>query len=217
MGLLILPVVMIAFPGPQALGIIVPMYVVTDLLAITSYRKNINWPLLIRLLPLCLIGVFTGGWLLSMLSMSAFSAVLSILIIGMLLLGIVLDHTDSTFMRHPISNYVTGFIGGVVSMVSNAAGPIFSLYFMEQKLSKETYVSTRSWALMLINLAKIPALYILGLLSLESTLISFQAIPGLVIGAAIGFWILKKLKLSQFKWLIRIMASIAAVKLMIYS
>jgi len=217
MGLLILPVVMIAFPGPQALGIIVPMYVVTDLLAITSYRKNINWPLLIQLLPLCLIGVFTGGWLLSMLSMSAFSAVLSILIIGMLVLGIVLDHTDSTFMRHPISNYVTGFIGGVVSMVSNAAGPIFSLYFMEQKLSKETYVSTRSWAFMLINLAKIPALYILGLLSLESTLISFQAIPGLVIGAAIGFWILKKLKLSQFKWLIRIMASIAAVKLMIYS
>lgn len=217
MGLLILPIIMIAFPGPQALGIIIPMYIITDVLAVASYRKNVSLPLLMRLLPLCFVGVLVGGWVLSHLSVGEFNTMLSVLIIGMLVLGIILDNTQSSFMRHPISTYITGFIGGVVSMISNAAGPIFSLYFMEQKLSKETYVSTRSWAFMFVNLAKVPALYALGLLSMESTMISLQAIPGLIVGAGIGFWMLRKMKLSHFKWLIRIMASIAAVKLMVYT
>gem|GEM_PF-998325 len=217
MGLLILPILMIAFPGPQALGIIIPMYVITDLLAVASYRKNVNVALLMRLLPLCFIGVLVGCWVLSRLSIGEFNTMLSIMIVGMLLLGVVLDHTQSSFMRHPISTYITGFIGGLVSMISNAAGPIFSLYFMEQKLSKEAYVSTRSWAFMFVNLSKIPALYALGLLSMESTAVSLQAIPGLMIGAGLGYWILGKLQLTHFKWLIRIMASIAAVKLMVFS
>jgi len=38
-----------------------------------------------------------------------------------------------------------------------------------------------------------------------------------MIGAGLGYWILGKLQLTHFKWLIRIMASIAAVKLMVFS
>jgi len=125
-----------------------------------------------------------------------------------------MDNLESSFMRHPVVASVIGFIGGIVSMMSNAAGPLFSLYFMEQKLDKVTYVSTRSWAFLLINLAKIPMLLSLGLLTVESTMTSLQAIPGLVVGAFIGYWLLKKLNLTQFKWMIRIMASIAATKLM---
>lgn len=215
MGLLILPVIMIAFPGPQALGIILPMYLITDVFAVISYRKNVNWSILIKILPLCFVGIAVGSWLLSLLSISEFNLILSILIVGMLVLGIVLDNTQSNIMRHPISTYLSGFIGGVVSMIANAAGPIFSLYFLEQKLDKKSYVSTRSWAFMFINLAKVMPLYALGLFNMESTLISLQTIPGLVIGAAIGYWVLGKLELVQFKWLIRIMAAIAAVKLMV--
>lgn len=210
---MILPIIMIAYPGPQALAIILPMYLITDLLATFSYRKHIHWPLLRRLLPLCFLGVISGGWLLSSLDASQFNLMLATLIIAMLTLGIVLDNFPSTFMQHPLSSKIIGYIGGFISLISNAAGPIFSLYFMEQKLSKETYVSTRSWAFLLINVAKIPVLYSLGILSVESTALSFQAIPGLVIGALLGYWLLKRIKLEQFKWLIRIMACIAAIKL----
>lgn len=215
MGLLILPIIMIAYPGPQALGIILPMYLITDVLAIISYRRQINWAILAKLLPLCFIGVVVGGWVLSFIDSSQFSLMLGVLILAMLLLGFVIDRTKASFMQHPLSTAIVGFIGGFVSAVSNAAGPIFSLYFMEQKLSKLSYVSTRSWAFMLINLTKVPVLLSIGLMNLESTIISLQAIPGLVIGALLGYWLLKKIKLSQFKMLIRIMASIAAVKLIV--
>ncbi|MCJ8341075.1 MAG: sulfite exporter TauE/SafE family protein [Pseudomonadales bacterium] len=215
MGLLILPVIMIAFPGPQALGIILPMYIITDVLAVISYRKNIHWPLIARLLPVCLFGVVLGGWLLASINPGQFSWLLGLMIVSMLVLGVVLDNTKSNLMRHPVSGYLTSLLGGFVSLTSNAAGPIFSLYFMEQKLSKETYISTRAWAFLLLNFAKVPMLFALGLLSIESTIISLQSIPGLVIGACIGYWLLGKLKLIQFKWLIRIMASLAAIKLLL--
>jgi uncharacterized membrane protein YfcA len=214
MGLLILPVIMIAFPGPQALGIILPMYIVTDILAVASYRKNISWPLLIRLLPLCLTGLSLGGWLLSRLDASQFTLLLALIIIAMLVLGLLLDNLQSNVMRHSLAANIIGFIGGVVSMISNAAGPLFSLYFLEQKLDKATYVSTRSWAFLLINLVKIPMLLSIGVLSVESTMMSLQALPGLVVGALIGYFLLTKLNLNQFKWLIRLMAIIAAAKLL---
>ena len=215
MGLLILPILMIAFPGPQALGIIVPMYLITDLMAIMSYRKNIDWSVVKRVLPLSIVGVILGGWVLSGIDAEQFKTMLGVMIVLMLALGIWLDRCDTTFMKHPIAAYVAGILGGTVSLTSNAAGPIFSLYLMEQGLSKESYVSTRAWIFALINIAKIPMLWSLGLLTMETTIISLQGIPGLVIGAAIGYYFLKRLKLTQFKWLIRGMATIAAVKLFV--
>lgn len=118
-------------------------------------------------------------------------------------------------MRHPLSANIIGCVGGFVSIVSNAAGPLVSLYLMEQGLSKRAYISTRAWAFLLINLSKVPLLWSLGLLTTESITISFQGIPGLVLGACIGYWVVGKLKLTQFKWLIRIMATIAAIKLLL--
>jgi len=51
---------------------------------------------------------------------------------------------------------------------------------------------------------------------MDTAVIGLQALPGLVVGAAIGFWFLSKLKLEAFKWLIRVMAGIAAIKLMVF-
>jgi len=216
MGMLILPIIMIVYPGQQALGILLPMYLATDLLAVISYRKHVNWPLLGRLLPMCGVGIIAGGWLLSRLDSADFSVMLAIIIISMLVLGIVLDTMKVSIMQHPLSTKITGFLGGFVSLISNAAGPIFSLFFMEQKLSKAEYVSTRSWAFMAINLAKVPVLLSVGALTMDTAVIGLQALPGLVVGAAIGFWFLSKLKLEAFKWLIRVMAGIAAIKLMVF-
>ncbi|MFT6655857.1 MAG: putative membrane protein YfcA, partial [Marinomonas primoryensis] len=65
MGLLVLPIVMIAFPGPEALGVLLPLYIITDLMAIASYRSKIDWSVLARFLPLAFLGVFVGSYFLA--------------------------------------------------------------------------------------------------------------------------------------------------------
>lgn len=217
MGLLILPVVMMVFPGPEALGILIPLYIITDMMAVYSYREQISWRVLARFLPLAFLGVLIGGHFLSNIDAHQFVSFLGAIIVAMIALGLYLDLRPATFMRNPLAAYGMGFMGGVVSTIANAAGPLFSLFLLEQKLGKESYVSTRAWGFFIINLAKIPMYISLGLLSVKTTEISLQALPGLAIGAFIGFHFLKKVNPSQFKWLIRIMSLMAAAKLFLFS
>ncbi|UTW11189.1 sulfite exporter TauE/SafE family protein [Marinobacterium rhizophilum] len=217
MGLLILPVLMIAMPGPEALAVLVPMYIATDLMAITMYRRDISWSVLMALLPPALIGVVLGTWLLGSLDASAFTPLLGGLILAMLALGFWLDHRPTSIMRHPLAANITGLAAGFISMLANAAGPLFSLYLLEQRLSKDAYVSTRAWGFMIINGAKLPMLWTLGLITQESLTLSIYGLPALVLGASIGYWLLRRLNIAQFKWLIRIMASLAAIKLFAFS
>lgn len=217
MGLLILPVIMIALPGPEALGVIAPMYVITDLMAISTYRKHIVWPTLFRFLPIAALGVGMGGWFLAGIKPDQFQLMLGVLVVVMLGYSILTDHYPSNFMRHPAAIYVAGLVSGVISIMANAAGPIVSLFLMEQKLSKEAYMSTRAWCILLINLAKFPPLIMLGLMNKETILFSVYCLPGMVIGAFMGYWLVKKLDLTQFKWLIRGMSAIAAIKLFMFS
>ncbi|WP_369920132.1 sulfite exporter TauE/SafE family protein [Marinomonas polaris] len=216
MGLLILPIVMIVFPGPEALGMILPLYIITDILAVWSYRSKIAWAVLARFLPLAFLGVFVASHFLANINGEQFVNFLGFTILAMIALGLYLDFRPATFMQKPWAAYTMGFLGGIVTMMANAAGPLFSLFLLEQKLDKETYVSTRAWAFFIINVVKLPFYISLGLLSVESTQASLYAVPGLIVGSFIGYHFLKKVNPVQFKWMIRIMSTIAAVKLFLF-
>ncbi|TDP01875.1 sulfite exporter TauE/SafE family protein [Marinomonas balearica] len=217
MGMLVLPIIMIAFPGQEALAVMLPLYIVTDFMAIYSYRKHIKWTVLLRLMPLAFLGVLVGASVLSSLDATQFMTILGIVILSMLALGVYLEMRPATFMQSTWAAYVMGFLGGSVSMIANAAGPIYSLYFLEQKLSKESYVSTRAWAFFLINLSKLPMYFFLGLFTHESLQASIYALPGLAIGIWIGYHFLKRVKPHHFKWVIRILSAMAAFKLFVLS
>lgn len=218
MGLIILPIVMIVLPGPEALGVLLPLYILTDSMAAYSYRKEISWSVLMRFLPLSFLGVGVGAYLLAGLDADQFVTLLGAIIIAMILLGLILDYRPTNpFMQKPITAYSMGFATGLVSMVANASGPLFSLFLLEQKLGKDSYVSTRAWGFFLTNFMKLPMYLSLGLLSQESLVVSTYALPGLLVGALIGFHFLKRISPIHFKWLIRIVSTIAAMKLVLFS
>lgn len=216
MGMLIVPVVMLSFPGPEALGIILPVYIVADLIAVFLYCKTVDWAVLFRLLPLQILGMVIGTWFLAGMNADQFALAIGLTIVGMLLLGFWLDYHDAAFMRHPITANTVGLVAGIISMTASAAGPILSLYMMEQRLEKEFYVSTRAWLFLVIDLAKVPFLYSLGYLSVETTVQGLQSVPGMLIGGFIGYSLLKKMQFRQLKWLIRAVAAIAVIKIFLF-
>ena len=217
MGLLVLPIIMIVLPGPDALGVLIPVYIIIDFLAISSYRKNIAWQVLFRLLPLAFIGVLIGGKLLANIDPGQYVYVLSTIMVGMILLSVYLEVRPASFMRHPIAAYTIGLVSGFISLIANATGPLVSLFLMEQNLSKRAYVSTRAWAFLVINLSKLPVLFSLGFVDKSTLPISLMCLPGVIVGAFLGAYLIKRINLKQFKWLIRGMAVLAAIKLFIFS
>jgi len=118
MGLLVLPIVMIAFPGPEALGVLLPLYIITDLMAIASYRSKIDWSVLARFLPLAFLGVFVGSYFLANVDADQFLTFLGVTIIAMIGLGPYLDFRPAAFMRKPL--------GGPIQWGSLAAWLVWS-------------------------------------------------------------------------------------------
>ncbi|WP_271274089.1 sulfite exporter TauE/SafE family protein [Aliamphritea hakodatensis] len=217
MGLLILPVLMLAFPGTAALGIIVPLFMMTDALTMWPYRKGADWGFISRLVPMMLAGILAGSLLLTDMDVQLFSLLLGGLILLALMLGFVFDRLGAGWLRKPSVMAVMGFFTGIVGLLANAAGPLVSLFLLEQKLSKRSYVSTRCWMATLTNLAKVPVLMYLGILTQDSLEVSVLAVPGLLLGGLIGYCFLGTLSAAQFKWIIRGLAAVAATKLLLFS
>ncbi|MGY5450054.1 TSUP family transporter [Agarivorans sp. MS3-6] len=215
MGALILPLLLIAYPGGQALAILIPLFLFTDLLTMAVYRHQISWRILARLLLFMVVGSGFGALLLSYLDTSRFTLAIGSIIIGMLVLSIYLERSNSQCMKAPAVAAGSGVFAGFISMTANSAGPIISLYMMQQQLGKTSYISTRAWVAGLVNVAKVPLLMSIGLLNFETAKTSLSALPSLLLGCALGFLILKKVNLKQMTWAIRVLIFAAAIKLLV--
>lgn len=217
MGMLVLPILMILYPGTEVLGVMIPLLLWSDLAVMFCYRQQINWRIIAALAPLLLLGMALGSWLLQGLDADSFRLLTGCMILIMLGLSLWLENHQISWIRHPLATRAAGLLGGLISMTTNTAGPLLSLYLMEQPLDKRAYMSTRAWIFILVNLIKIPLVIGLGLMTWESTQTSLWGIPGLALGGLIGFWLVGRLRFEQFKWLIRGTAVVAAVKLFVFS
>lgn len=210
LGMLIAPILMLAFPGQQALGVMLPMYLVADLMVIALYRREIAWPVLLSFVPLQVVGMGLGSLLLARIDAHTFSALTGALILLMMALDLFKSPRTQRWMESRAMTRVTGLLTGLISMLASAGGPLASLYMMSMKLSRTAYVSTRAWSFLFIDLAKIPLLGALGLLHPDAMMQLGYALPALLLGAGIGYLLLKWLDMRHFKWLIRLVALFAS-------
>lgn len=216
MGFIILALTLTVFPSTEAIVVLLPMYLMGDIMVVSSYRANISWPALKQLLPLAALGILLGSFLLSYIDTNTFNKLLGIIILMTLSLGAYLEWKKISFMQTPKVLRTMAFSSGVISILANAAGPIISLYLLEQKLSKKSYLTTRSWIFLIINIIKIIIVASLGILNWPLAKQSLITLPALFVGAGIGYLLLKQLNLKQFKSVIQGVTSIAAIKLIFF-
>ncbi len=216
MGLIILPVLMTAIPNKSALGVIVLMYLVTDVMAVGTYRKSVNWQVIYQVLPMALVGIIIGLLVLKHIDNKTFVLMLLALIVIMLCISFVLERHPIDISRYPAIAYTIGLISGAVSMLGNAAGPIFSLYMLAVAgHDKQSYTGTRAWIFLLINSAKGIGLVWIGLANWQTAYMSLYTLPGVLLGAFLGYSLLKKIDVRFFKILVRVLVIVAAARLLL--
>lgn len=227
-GILVVPVMAKLFGGRPSIGMLLPMLLFADLFAISWYRQHVRWEKLRELLPSVFVGMAAGVVLLWKLGEVKGTRDLLNPIIGGLVLAMVGVHLlrqrlGPRFGPHSRSAVLyTGSIAGFSTTVSNAGGPVMSIYLTGLELPKEQFMGTTAWYFFLINFSKLP-LYLaltalmpdkpfLTLTSLKFDLIIF---PVIVLGVYAGRWLLPRLQQKQFDALVLILATIAAVKLLL--
>lgn len=214
-GILAVLLMALAIPGKASPGVLLPMAFAADIMAIIYYRRSCQWQILLKLLPLTLIGVGVGFLFMHLVPDTNFERIIGWTILVMLLLDLGMSDAVRAHMRGRLMTGIAGVMAGAASMVANAAGPIFGIYLLQMGLTKSEFVGTRSWFFLVLNVAKLPLSAQLGLITIPSLTLNLMYFPVIVIGAIAGYKTLKYINIDLFKWLIRIAALIAAMRLIL--
>ncbi len=217
-GVGILAVVLLAlvFPGKASPGVLLPMLIVADIMAVVYYRRDCQWPIILRLLPMTVLGVVAGYFIVDVVPAAIFEKVIGAIILALLIFNLILEYTKKKPGGGKIFTGVIGMIAGAASMIANAAGPIFGIFLLQMGLNKQEFVGTRSWFFLTLNLIKVPFFLKLGLITQSSLTLNAMLLPVIFLGAFIGVKVLKMINLNLFKWLIRTAVIVAAIRLIAF-
>ena len=216
-GILAVLLMALAIPGRESPGVLLPMLIAADIMAVIYYRRSCQWHLLVRLAPATLVGVVLAWGLLASTSTISFdySRFIGWVILAMLALDLLLSEGLRRFVRGRALTALIGSLAGAASMLANAAGPIFGIYLLQMGLTKAEFVGTRSWFFLLINIAKLPFAIILGITTPHSLSLNLAYLPVILLGAFLGKILLEYINLALFKTLIRIAVLVAAIRLIL--
>ncbi|MGC6447231.1 MAG: TSUP family transporter, partial [Rubripirellula sp.] len=122
------------FGSKESTGILLPMLVVGDCVAIFVFGRKAVWAQVRRLLPPTLAGVILGWQLMGWLENPAiFERLVGTIILALILLQVTRSKKPEWFDHIPEKKWfaiLLGLLAGLTTMLANAAGPVVALYLI---------------------------------------------------------------------------------------
>ncbi|MGD1699116.1 sulfite exporter TauE/SafE family protein [Dapis sp. BLCC M229] len=214
-GILIVPIMASIFPAKQSVGVLLPMLVCADLLAVWYYKRHANKTELLRLLPGCLVGMFIGFRLLAQVNSENLKPVLGILVLTLLVLEWLRYRLDFHWIaKHSLSPVIFGTLAGFATTIGNAAGPIISIFLVSRGFSKHKFIGTAAWFFLIVNIAKLPLFYKLNLITHQTLVFDLFMLPSIGIGIFAGIKLLPKIPQNFFNQFVYVISGLAAFQLL---
>ena len=212
------------FEPKASVGLLLPILISADIVAVVIYRRTVDWRSLWRLWPWMAVGVVFGTLLFGAISSDGIRRMIGFVVLGMTLLQILRKylHKRSPKLAEKLSpnNRVyagsLGLIGGIATMLANAAGPVGQLFFLSAGLPKTVFVGTSAWVFFLINVFKLPFQSCLGILHLSSLSVSFRLMPFAILGAFVAPFIVRRINDQWFVRVVWFFVIVAGVKLLFF-
>ncbi|MFJ6061807.1 sulfite exporter TauE/SafE family protein [Streptomyces tendae] len=197
-------------PARSSTGILLPILIAGDVLAVLTYRRHAHWPTLWRLFPAVGVGVVVG----TLFLVWADDAVVrtSIGVILLFMAGVTVwrrrradaaeqpDEVTSRTGRVKARSY--GVLGGFTTMVANAGGPVMSMYLLSAGFRKLGFLGTSAFFFLIVNVSKLPFSAGLGLIDGHSLLLDAVLVVFVVPGAFLGKWAVNRINQRLFERLV---------------
>lgn len=214
----------LAFDAKLSVGLLLPVLISADIIAVTLYRRHVEWKYLWRILPWMMLGVLLGYIIFDRLESRDVEMLIGGTVLAMTLLQIY-RHWASRRRPEGVEDWLPhsrwfsasmGITGGFATMTANAAGPVGQLYLLSVGLPKMAFIGTGAWTFFLINLFKVPLQMDLGIITFDSIRISGSLMPLAVIGALVAPRVVKWISEEWFTRLIWAFILVAAVKMLLF-
>ncbi|RII20347.1 Sulfite exporter TauE/SafE [Streptomyces sp. YIM 130001] len=203
-------------PARESTGVLLPLLIAGDALAVATYRRHAHWPTLWRLFPAVGVGVALGTVFMMWAGDEAVRTSIGAILLFMS--GVTLwrrrqaDRAERLARREtdrdpvqdapgesdePVSDgrqlrvarvkaRSYGVLGGFTTMVANAGGPVMSLYLLSTGFRKLGFLGTSAWFFLIVNTSKLPFSAGLGLIDADSLLLDAALVLFVVPGAYLG-------------------------------
>lgn len=213
LAILIVTGLALVYGAKESTGILMPLLICGDILAVIYYKRHVKWIYLIKLLPWMVAGVLVGVVLGKDLPEDLFKSGMAVIIlISVAMMYYWERKKDRKVPNHLSFAALMGMMAGFTTMVGNLAGVFSNIYFLAIKLPKNEFIGTAAWLFFIINLFKIPFhIWSWGTINLASFQISLSLIPAVILGFLFGVSIVKKIKNDRYRQLILLLTGLGGL------
>ncbi|XMA39545.1 sulfite exporter TauE/SafE family protein [Streptomyces albogriseolus] len=197
-------------PARASTGVLLPILIAGDVLAVLTYRRHAHWPTLWRLFPAVAAGVVVG----TVFLMWADDGIVRTSIGAILLLMSAVTvwrrrRADAEEEPGAVATKAGrvkarsyGVLGGFTTMVANAGGPVMSMYLLSAGFRKLGFLGTSAFFFLIVNTSKLPFSAGLGLIDADSLLLDAALVLFVVPGAFLGKWAVTRINQRLFERLV---------------
>ena len=217
LAVLIVTGLALVYGAKESTGILMPLLICGDILAVIYYKRHVKWIYLIKLLPWMVLGVLVGVVLGKDLPGDLFKSGMAVII----LISVVMMYywerkKDRKVPTHRSFSALMGMMAGFTTMVGNLAGAFSNIYFLAIKLPKNEFIGTAAWLFFIINFFKVPFhIWSWGTINRASFQISLSLIPAVIAGFCLGIFLVKKINNDKYRQLILLLTGIGGLAILL--
>ncbi|SEP93924.1 hypothetical protein SAMN05421824_0750 [Hyunsoonleella jejuensis] len=215
-GVIIILILAFVFGEKASTGILLPMLISADIIAVSYYNRHTQWRFIKKLIPSMVIGVLVGVWVGDTISELVFKRIMAIIIIGSVGIMWFFEKRKTNAIPHnKVFSNSAGFLAGFSTMIGNLAGPISNIYFLAMRLPKNEFIGTAAWLFFIINVFKLPFHYFVWeTVTKESLILNLVLVPAIVSGFFMGAALVKKISNVNYRKFIIIVTGVGGVLLL---
>ncbi|PZQ96737.1 MAG: hypothetical protein DI533_14205 [Cereibacter sphaeroides] len=198
-GMLGVPVLALVMSPVAAAGLLLPVFVLSDMFGLYAYRRAYDLRLLKLLAPAATVGVGIG-WLTASVVSDRLVEIIVGLIGAIFALSLILKRGEEAPPRpaRAGAGRFWGTITGFTSFVSHAGAPPYQVFVLPLRLEKTVYAGTTTILFAYVNAVKLIPYWALGQLSLANLRVAAILTVPAVISVFVGVWLVRVLPQKLF-------------------
>jgi uncharacterized membrane protein YfcA len=214
--ILVTPLLTLVMPTADAVSLSLPLLIFADVLALYVYWNQWDMRYVRLMLPSAILGIAVGTLLLATLPDLTLRRLLGIF--TLIFIGYRLLSTRLLAIRYQPQNwhgYAAGAASGLGSALANTGSPPFTAYMLLQGISPEVFAATTTLFFAIVNLLKLPAQVVAGIMHFDRVLATLWVLPLIVAGVWLGRWMIRRINQPAFERLLLVLLAVASFVLIL--
>jgi uncharacterized membrane protein YfcA len=213
-GMMSVPLLSWVMSPVKAVILLLPLYIISDVVGVWLYRRNYSAINLKILVPASMLGILIGWLTASMISDQTIK-----LIIGLVGVSFCLQtwfkrgQGEGAMPASVPKGAFWGAASGFTSFIAHAGGPPFQVFVLPQKLPKAEFAGTATILFAIINLAKIGPYQNLSPYIWDDMVNALLLVPFALLGTVLGAYLTKRIADAWFFKLLQAGLFLVSLKL----